>query len=55
MDVTQETATRTHIKIYPDGEKRWEFPEDLLPRPGGVYTGKDASTKTIIKPQKDDD
>lgn len=55
MDVTQETETRTHIKISPVGEKRWEFPENLLPRPGGLYTDVDAATKTIIKPQNDDD
>lgn len=55
MVVTQETESRTHIKITPPGEARWEIPESLLPRPGGVYTGSNAETKTIIKPQNDDD
>lgn len=55
MVVTQETESRTHIKITPPGEARWEIPESILPRPGGVYSGRNAQTKTIIKPQNDDD
>lgn len=55
MVVTQESESRTHIKITPPGEARWEIPDSILPRPGGVYTGTNADTKTIIKPQNDDD
>jgi hypothetical protein len=55
MEVTQETASRTHIKIAPSGESRWEMPESILPRPGGIYTGSDTLMKTTIKPQNDDD
>ena len=55
MQVIQETASRTHIKISPTGESRWEIPDSILPRPGGVYTDSEPLTKTIIKPQNDDD
>jgi alpha-glucosidase (family GH31 glycosyl hydrolase) len=54
IKVTQETKDRTHIKISVPGVDRWEVPEDLLPRPGGVFTGV-ASTQTHIVPQADDD
>ena len=56
ITVTQETASRTHIKIIPSqGNPRWEVPEDVLPRPGGLYTGSDAQMSTTIQPQNDDD
>jgi hypothetical protein len=55
IDITQETESRTHIKMSPVGETRWEVPESILPRPGGVYTGVDALMKTTVKPQNDDD
>jgi hypothetical protein len=55
MEVIQETASRTHIKISPNGEARWEVPESVLPRPNGVYGGSSSETKTTIKPQNDDD
>lgn len=35
FEVTQETSTRTHIKIYPTtNQSRWEVPESVIPRPG---------------------
>ncbi len=55
IDVTQETAERTHIKISVPGVDTWEVPETLIPRPGGLYTGRDAKSKTIIMAQNDDD
>jgi alpha-glucosidase len=50
LDITQETADRTHIKIAPSvalyGD-RWEVPESLLPRPGGAFEG-DANSEFVI-------
>jgi alpha-glucosidase len=54
ITITQETASRTHIKIVPPNSNRWEVPETLLPRPGGVYTEADALTSTIISTAKTD-
>lgn len=54
IEITQETMERTHIKIVPTNEDRWEIPESVLPRPGGRYTGKDKMTKTILTAPKDD-
>lgn len=48
IQVDQETVDRTHIKIVPVGIDRWEVPEELLPRPGGSYTGRDALTYTNV-------
>lgn len=43
VEITLETSVRTHIKIEPVGESRWEVPESILPRPGGLYNYSDAS------------
>lgn len=48
MTVTQETESRTHIKIVPTESTQWEIPETLLPRPGGNYDGNDALTTVQI-------
>ena len=48
MTVTQETTARTHIKIAPPQSTRWEVPESLIPRPGGIYDGADALTNVEI-------
>lgn len=48
MTITQETTSRTHIKIVPQGSTQWEIPESLIPRPGGVYDGPDAVTRVQI-------
>jgi alpha-glucosidase len=42
IEVTQESARRTHIKIYPPSETRWEIPESLIPRPGGIYNKEES-------------
>ena len=56
LELTQETTTRTHLKIYPLNEPdRWQVPESLLHRSGGVYTGDDALTQSKIISQPDDD
>lgn len=56
LDITQETADRTHIKISPSiplyGE-RWEVPEFLIPRPGGQYEG-DANSQYIVSSSQED-
>ena len=56
LDITQETADRTHIKIAPStalyGE-RWEVPEAVLPRPGGVFEGE-ANSQYIISASAED-
>jgi alpha-glucosidase len=43
VDITLETSLRTHMKITPVGETRWEVPESILPRPGGLYNSSDIS------------
>jgi alpha-glucosidase len=56
IDITQETADRTHIKIVPSVPlygQRWEVPETLLPRPGGVFEG-DANSQYVISSSEDD-
>lgn len=55
IDIIQETPTRTHIRIVPSGIDRWEVPEELIPRPTGIYEGKQALTKTLVISQHDDD
>lgn len=56
LDITQETADRTHIKIVPStalyGE-RWEVPEDLLPRPGGEFVGT-SNSKYVVSSSMED-
>jgi hypothetical protein len=54
MSITQESAARTHIKISPppSSVKRWEIPESMLPRPGGLYS-QEALTSTTIKSHND--
>jgi hypothetical protein len=32
IDVVPETESRLHVKIRPAGRKRWEVPQNLLPR-----------------------
>lgn len=48
IDITQETKSRTHIKIAPQSADRWEIPEFLIPRPTEVYDGEDATTNVFI-------
>lgn len=48
VQISQETETRTHIKISPEDSISWEVPETLIPRPGGIYTGSDALTSTEV-------
>ena len=56
LELTQETAERTHLKIYPvDMPDRWEVPDYLLTRQGGVYSGDKALTKPHIISQPDGD
>lgn len=55
ISFTQETEARTHIKISVPNIQSWEVPEFLIQRPGGLYSGEDALTKTIVKAQNDDD
>jgi len=56
LELTQETPSRTHLKIYPvDDPDRWEVPETLLSREGGVYTGEEALTESHIISQPDGD
>jgi alpha-glucosidase len=55
ITVTLETNSRTHISISPVGVERWEVPEYLIPRPGGVFNKSESSfpgimlTKTALK------
>lgn len=56
IDITQETADRTHIKIVPSSSlygQRWEVPESLLPRPGGVFEGM-ANSEYVISSSTED-
>lgn len=56
LDITQESADRTHIKISPSASlygPRWEVPEDVLPRPGGLYEGV-ASSQFIVSESSSD-
>jgi alpha-glucosidase (family GH31 glycosyl hydrolase) len=39
VTIVQQSEVRTHITIVPPGQNRWEVPSNLLPRPGGLYTG----------------
>jgi alpha-glucosidase (family GH31 glycosyl hydrolase) len=56
LELTQETPSRTHLKIYPPSEpERWEVPETLLPRAGGVYSGDESMTQSHIISQPDGD
>jgi alpha-glucosidase (family GH31 glycosyl hydrolase) len=56
LELTQETASRTHLKIYPTEEPdRWQIPESLLSRQGGVYSGDDSLTEPHIISQPDGD
>jgi hypothetical protein len=49
LEVTQETRLRTHVKIYPVSSQRWEVPEYLLPRPGGLYNDSEAIFPGFIR------
>jgi alpha-glucosidase (family GH31 glycosyl hydrolase) len=40
LNVVQETNGRTHITISPTGVSRWRIPDELIQRPGGLYTGE---------------
>ena len=56
LELTQETPSRTHLKIYPPSDPdRWQVPEFLLSRQGGVYSGCDALTQSRIISQPDGD
>ena len=48
LTVTQETTSRTHVKVTPVASTQWEIPESLLPRPGGTYDGTEALTSVYI-------
>lgn len=55
ITVTLETNTRTHISISPVGVERWEIPNYLIPRPGGIFNKSESIfpgimlTETAIK------
>lgn len=49
VDITQETNLRTYIKIAPVGVSRWEVPDNLLPRPGGIYNASDSQNPGFLK------
>lgn len=49
VEITLETSVRTHMKITPVGETRWEVPESVLPRPGGLYNSSDISPPGSLK------
>ena len=48
VTITQETSSRTRIYITDSTAARWEIPAEVLPRPGGEYTGDAAATTTVI-------
>ena len=52
LNITQETADRTHIKIIPPNSNRWEVPESVLPRPGGEYEAA-ANSQYIVSSTDD--
>lgn len=49
VEITLETSLRTHMKITPVGESRWEVPESVLPRPGGLYNSSDVAPPGSLK------
>ncbi|KAF8061064.1 alpha-glucosidase [Scenedesmus sp. PABB004] len=51
VTITPETAARLHVKIAPRGERRWEVPESIVPRPGASPgLGREELLYTVLQP-----